>query len=121
MIGDPALDLFRCPGEHQILDLGAAWYELTRLPFVYAVWALRRGVENSVLRQKLRSARDFGLDSLESIIRNRTEYDLDFRQDYLGWHIHFHLGADEKRGLAKFIELLRRHGSAQIFEPKFVS
>jgi chorismate dehydratase len=121
LIGDPALDFFRSPGEYQILDLGAAWYELTRLPFVYAVWALRRGVENSVLRQKLRGARDFGLDTLDSIIRSRTEYDLDFRQDYLGWHIHFHLGADEKRGLAKFIELLRRHGASQIYEPKFVA
>jgi chorismate dehydratase len=121
LIGDPALDLFRSPGEHQILDLGAAWHELTRLPFVYAVWALRRGVGNSVLRQQLRSARDFGLDTLDSIIRNRTQYDQDFRQDYLGWHIHFHLGTDEKRGLAKFIELLRRHSSPQIFEPKFVS
>jgi predicted solute-binding protein len=78
-------------------------------------------VENSVLRQQLRSARDFGLDTLDSIIRNRTQYDQDFRQDYLSWHIHFHLGTDEKRGLAKFIELLRRHGSPQIFEPKFVS
>jgi chorismate dehydratase len=121
LIGDPALDLFRSPGEHQIMDLGEAWYELTHLPFVYAVWALRRGVENSVLRQQLRSARDFGLDTLDSIIRNRTEYDQDFRQDYLSWHIHFHLGTDEKRGLAKFIELLRRHGSPQIFEPKFVT
>jgi chorismate dehydratase len=121
LIGDPALDLFRSPGEHQIMDLGAAWYELTRLPFVYAVWALRRGVQNSVLRQQLRSARDFGLDTLDSIIRNRTEYDQDFRQDYLSWHIHFHLGTDEKRGLAKFIELLRRHGSPHIYEPKFVT
>jgi chorismate dehydratase len=121
LIGDPALDLFRSPGEHQIMDLGAAWYELTRLPFVYAVWALRRGVQNSVLRQQLRSARDFGLDTLDSIIRNRTEYDQDFRQDYLSWHIHFHLGTDEKRGLTKFIELLRRHGSPHIYEPKFVT
>src|ERR1043166_9324049 len=37
LIGDPALDLFRSPGEHQIMDLGEAWYELTHLPFVYAV------------------------------------------------------------------------------------
>src|SRR5580765_534407 len=27
LIGDPALDLFRLPGEHQTLDLGAAWHE----------------------------------------------------------------------------------------------
>jgi chorismate dehydratase len=120
LIGDPALDFALGQHEHEVWDLGAAWYELTKLPFVYAVWALRRGVENSALRRLLREARDFGLDTLESIIRSRTEYSYEFRKDYLGWHIHYHLGADEKRGLVKFIELLRRHCCGHIFEPRFV-
>lgn len=120
LIGDQALDLVLGPHEHRIWDLGAAWFELTATPFVYAVWALRRGIENSALRRGLREARDFGLDTLDSIIRNRTEYDLAFRQDYLGWHIHYHLGADEKRGLAKFIELLRKHTDRPIYDPVFV-
>ena len=120
LIGDPALDLLQAPGQHEIWDLGAAWYEMTKLPFVYAVWALRRGLDTSALRRQLREARDFGLNTLDFIIRGRTEYDYDFRNDYLSWHIHYHLGADEKRGLAKFIELLRKHGSGPIFEPKFI-
>ena len=120
LIGDPALDFALASHEHEIWDLGAAWFEMTSLPFVYAVWALRRGVENAELRRLLREARDFGLDTLDSIIRTRTEYDYDFRKDYLGWHIHYHLGSDEKRGLAKFIELLRQHGCGAIFEPRFV-
>ena len=120
LIGDAALDFLRAPHEHEILDLGAAWMELTSLPFVYAVWALRRGVENSRLRRQLREARDFGLDTLDSIILSRTEYDYEFRKDYLGWHIHYHLGSDEKRGVAKFIELLRKHGLGPVYEPKFV-
>jgi predicted solute-binding protein len=121
LIGDAALDFLRAPHAHEIMDLGAAWLEMTGLPFVYAVWALRRGIENTQIRRQLREARDFGLDTLDSIIRSRTEYDYDFRKDYLGWHIHYHLGADEKRGLARFIELLRRHGSVPVFEPKFVA
>ncbi len=121
LIGDPALDFALAPHEHEIWDLGAAWFELTGLPFVYAVWALRRGVENAELRRLLREARDFGLDTLDSIIRTRTEYDYDFRKDYLSWHIHYHLGSDEKRGLAKFMELLRRHGCGSVFEPRFVA
>jgi chorismate dehydratase len=120
LIGDPALDFALDPHEHEIWDLGAAWFEMTKLPFVYAVWALRRGVENAALRPLLREARDFGLDTLDSIIRTRTEYDYDFRKDYLSWHIHYHLGSDEKRGLAEFIELLRRHGCGPVFEPRFV-
>jgi chorismate dehydratase len=121
LIGDTALDLALGPHEHEIWDLGAAWFELTKLPFVYAVWALRRGVENSALRRLLREARDFGLDTLDHIIRTRTEYTYDFRNDYLSWHIHYHLGSDEKRGLARFMELLRRHGCGPIYEPRFVS
>jgi chorismate dehydratase len=45
---------------------------------------------------------------------------LEFRKDYLGWHIHYHLAADEKRGIAKFVELLRKHDLGPVFDPKFV-
>jgi chorismate dehydratase len=120
LIGDSALDFQRAQTGHEIFDLGTEWLTLTGLPFVYAVWALRRGVENSRLRRQLREARDFGLDTLDHIIQTRPEYDFEFRKDYLGWHIHYHLGGDEKRGIARFIELLRKHGTAQVFEPKFV-
>ncbi len=121
LIGDPALDLLRAPTAHQVWDLGTAWMELTRLPFVYAVWALRRGIENQALRRRLRDAKDFGLETLDNIISERAEYDYHFRKDYLGWHIHYHLGADEKRGLIKFMELLRRHGLGPVYEPRFVT
>jgi chorismate dehydratase len=121
LIGDRALDFLRGPHEHQVWDLGAAWYELTRLPFVYAVWALRRGVENSQLRRQLREAKSFGLETLDYIISSRNEYDYEFRKDYLGWHIHFHLGADERSGLNCFIGLLRKHGMGPVYEPRFVT
>ena len=120
LIGDQALDFSFAQHPHEIFDLGAAWYELTSLPFVYAAWALRRGVENRELRRVLSETKDFGMDTLDQIIRTRTEYTEDFRKDYLGWHIHYHLGSDEKRGIAKFIELLGKHGFGPAFEPKFV-
>ena len=121
LIGDSALDFLFGPPDHEIWDLGAAWYELTGLPFVYAVWALRRGIENTELRRQLTEAKEFGLDTLDTIIRNRTDYTEDFRKDYLGWHIHYHLGTDEKRGLARFMGLLRKHGHGPVYEPRFVS
>lgn len=120
LIGDTALDFALAPHEHEIFDLGAEWFELTKLPFVFAVWALRRGIDNLELRRQLCEAKDFGLDTLDHIIATRTEYTEEFRKDYLGWHIHFHLGADEKRGIAKFIELLRKHGFGPVYEPRFV-
>lgn len=120
LIGDRALDFAFAGHPHTLWDLGAAWTELTGLPFVYAVWALRRGIENTALRRALREARDFGLDTLDHIINTRPEYTREFRRDYLGWHIHYHLGADEKRGLARFVELLRKHGFGPVFDPCFV-
>jgi chorismate dehydratase len=121
LIGDPALDFLRKPHEHHIWDLGTAWSERTRLPFVYAVWALRRGIDTAPLRRVLREAKAFGLETLDSIILNRSEYDFELRKDYLEWHIHYHLGTDEKRGLEKFIELLRKHHFGPVFEPRFVA
>ncbi|HMJ91769.1 MAG TPA: menaquinone biosynthesis protein [Candidatus Acidoferrum sp.] len=121
LIGDRALDFTRAKHDHQIWDLGAAWYDLTKLPFVYAAWSLRRGIENTQLRVQLRESKEFGVDTLDHIIRTRTDYDLDFRKDYLGWHIHFHLGTDEKRGIARFVELLRKHGLGPVYDPVYVS
>ena len=121
LIGDRALDFVFAGHPHTIWDLGAAWHELTQLPFVYAVWALRRGQSNGPLRRALREARDFGLDTLDHIISSRPEYTPEFREDYLGWHIHYHLGTDERRGLARFMELLRKHGLGPVHEPVFVS
>jgi len=121
LIGDAALDFLFASHDHDIFDLGAAWFELTRLPFVYAAWSLRRGVANRALRRQLYQAKDFGLDTLDYIISSRPEYTEDFRKDYLGWHIHYHLGGDEKRGIARFIELLRKHGFGPVYEPQFVA
>ena len=134
LIGDAALDFVLppaaivagagatgAPPEYEIFDLGAEWFELTQLPFVFAAWALRRGIENQELRRQLLEAKDFGMETLDHIITSRTEYTEEFRKDYLGWHIHYHLGSDEKRGIAKFMELLCKHGFGPVFEPKFVT
>ena len=120
MIGDQAIAFTRAPHGHQILDLGAAWHEMTGLPFVYAVWALRR-IPNTALRRRLREAKAFGMETLDYIISSRTEFDYNFRKDYLGWHIHYHLASDERRGIGKFIELLRKHGLGPVYEPRFVA
>jgi chorismate dehydratase len=120
LIGDIALEFARSSPPHELWDLGAAWFDLTGLPFVYAVWALRR-VPNESLRRRLREARNFGMDTLDYIISSRTDFDHDFRKDYLSWHIHYHLGTEEKRGIARFIELLRKHNLGPVYEPRFVA
>ena len=121
LIGDPAIEFRRVPGPHAIFDLGAAWTKLTHLPFVYAVWALRRGVENRGLRRELMRAAVSGREQREEIIRSRPEFDEAFRRDYFTRHIHYQLAEDEKRGIACFGGLLRQHGLGPVFEPVFAS
>jgi len=120
LIGNAGIEFRRSEHRGDIWDLGAAWFEITRLPFVYAVWALQRKPGIEQLRQQLREAKDFGMETLDYLIDNRTEYDRGFRKDYLGWHIHYHLGSDEKRGITRFVELLRKHSGQKVFEPKYV-
>ena len=120
LIGDQAIKFQRAPHDCEIFDLGTAWLELTQLPFVYAIWALRRGIENGELRRELRAAKHFGLETLDYLIETRPEFDANFRRDYFEWHIHYHLAEDEKRGIAKFCELLRKHQIGPVFEPKYV-
>jgi len=122
LIGDEAIKFQRAPNMlHKIFDLGAEWTELTQLPFVYAVWALRRGIENKELRRELREAKTFGLDTLDYLIESREEFDEDFRRDYFEWHIQYHLGNDEKRSITKFAQLLREYKLGDVHELKFVS
>ncbi len=121
LIGDEAIEFQRSPHTHAIFDLGTAWTELTNLPFVYAVWALRRGIENAELRRELRQTKRFGLERIDHLVEIREEFDEDFRRDYFEWHIQYHLGEDEKRAIAKFCELLTKHNLGPVFAPKFVS
>jgi chorismate dehydratase len=81
LIGDRALDFARAGHAHQIFDLGTAWFELTKLPFVYAVWATAaRHRETRGCASICAKAKEFGVDTLDHIINTRTEYDLDFRK-----------------------------------------
>ena len=68
LIGDRAIDFQRAPHPHEIFDLGAAWFEMTNLPFVFAVWALRRGLRIKALRRLLRETKKFGMETLDVII-----------------------------------------------------
>lgn len=119
LIGNPAIEFQRGGHPHRIWDLGAAWQELTGLPFVYAVWALRRDRDTSVLRDALRTAATNGLAVLPQLIRERPEFDLETRRAHLTEQIRYPLRDREKEGIARFGELLTRHTGRRIYPPCF--
>ena len=106
LIGDQALRFRQGPRSHALWDLGAAWFEAHHLPFVFAIWALRRAAPTEDLRKRLRAARDAGLANTDSIVANHPEFPPAFVREYLGKHLKYQLGPEEKLGLAKFAELL---------------
>jgi hypothetical protein len=116
----PALEFARSPPPHEILGFGRGLVRLDRICRLSMRCGPCGAFPTNPLRRRLREARNFGLDTLDYIISSRTDFDYDFRKDYLSWHIHYHLGTDERRGIARFIELLRKHNLGPVYEPRFV-
>jgi hypothetical protein len=82
---------------------------------------LRRGAGDDALKNRLRAARDAGVAALEDIIQSHPVGDKAFRRAYFRECIGFDLEATAKAGVARFVELLRRHQSRPVFAPRFVA
>jgi chorismate dehydratase len=86
-------------------DLGEAWSGWAGLPFVYAVWVLRGGMEPSVAAaaaEDFRSVAARGLLERDRIAAENGEFPEALAKRYLNESIRFHVGTREKRGLACF-------------------
>lgn len=104
LIGDRAMHPAR--GTYaEIWDLGDRWCRWTELPFVFAMWVARAGVDCSGLADILEQCRDEGLRQLESIAADEaaghglTKEDL-YR--YFAENLHFRFGPGERTGLDAF-------------------
>ena len=121
LIGDPALEarrqLFGNPANTiQIIDLGAAWTKLTSLPFVYAAWVTRRGLDLASERELLpllNTARDEGKANLGEILShnpNPTNLSIEEIRLYLTEAIEHTLTPQHFAGLEEFRRRCRAHG-----------
>lgn len=90
-----------------VTDLGRAWYDLTKLPFTFAVWASRKDRPPSeLLVAKLRAAREAGLGQLAQVSRAEVaKLDLSESvvQRYLG-NFRYYLEPPDRDGLLAFAE-----------------
>ena len=117
-IGDEALRLSAAGTMPFELDLGQAWQELTGLPFVFGVWAVRRDfaaaqpeVTASLHRLLLRS-RDWGLGSLAELSRIAAAcFDMTPAQILAYFHqLNYSLDPEHEEGLATFFNYLYNLG-----------
>ncbi len=95
------------------LDLGAAWKDLTGLPFVFAAWAAPSGADHTALGRLLESARDAGMREIPRLAREagpRHGWPPALAEEYLGRRLRFVLGAEYWRGMELFLELAEREG-----------
>jgi len=96
-------------------DLGSAWKTLTSLPFVFAAWAAPRDsdLDLSELTDRLAQARNAGVAAAEMIAADYGPglgWPVNLARRYLTQRLKFHLGPRERQGMARFLELAKRHG-----------
>ena len=97
---------------HQ-LDLGEAWKNLTGLPFVFAAWMARDGVDLRDLPQRLERAKRDGLAHVDEIIARDAGprgWPADVARRYLTQHLQFDIGAPQLEAVRLFHALAHKHG-----------
>lgn len=100
-------------------DLGEEWTRWSRLPFVFAMWVARAGVDASELAGPLENARDDGLAHLDEIAQLAAAdvcLPVEDCLSYLRDNLYFYLGENERRGL----DLFRQHATALGLAPPLI-
>jgi chorismate dehydratase len=109
LIGDRAMHAC-LPGFPYAFDLGQEWQDWTGLPFVYAAWAVREGVELGPVENALHEAKRLGQANAGPIAAREAKIlglDAGFCRRYLTNIIRYDLGSRELAGMQKFAGLAR--------------
>lgn len=115
LIGDPGLAQYVTDGHgsalYDVIDLGRAWRDWTDLPFVFAAWSARDGVDLDELAEKLAAARELSLHRIGEIAASaeqRLGLPREVCRHYLEQVISYDLGEREQRGYRLFGQYLKR-------------
>ncbi len=103
IIGDPAIRLYLNQNSFYLKDLAEWWFELTQLPFVFALWVYRR--ESIFDTDIFEESYLYGKDHLLDIIQ-KSEFPVDFCQHYFKNALYYEITQKEKESLQKFKEYL---------------
>lgn len=114
LIGDAGLEYTYSPPEgYGVYDLGEIWTEQTGLPFVYAVFAVNRGVRLGRNLRALLDSKAYGLGILRKIAKLESlkiglNEEICFK--YLSDRIRYDFGETEVEGIVRYSELLSELG-----------
>jgi chorismate dehydratase len=115
LIGDRAMHAC-LPGFRHAFDLGQEWHDWTGLPFVYAAWAVRPGVDLGPVLDALYEAKRRGIENVGGIAAREAPHlklDAGFCRRYLANIIRFDLGPRELAGLHHYYMLASELGLAR--------
>lgn len=121
VIGDEALRLGRSGIFPHVLDLGSAWFEWTGLPFVFAVWVIRKETvteKNGQLPdaiEALLSSKRWGCANIGRICEQAARTGLLEIPELDEYYrcLRFDLNEGERRGLSLFYSLLFQAGELE--------
>ncbi len=94
-------------GYERQFDLGAMWFEMTGLPFVFAVWTAGAGADLDRAYRLLSNARRSGMEHLERIAREYAPvhgWPDDLALRYLTRHLEFEFTEEHREGMEEFFE-----------------
>jgi chorismate dehydratase len=119
LIGDSALSL---PADrYEVVDMAEAWVQWQKMPFVFALWACRDGIEDaSGLVAVFQEAKSRGLE-----MRSRIAQDYSQRlklaaadlEDYLLRNVDYDLSDYHLEGLKRFFQLADEGGLVPALQP----
>jgi chorismate dehydratase len=115
LIGDRAMHAC-LPGFRYAFDLGQEWHDWTGLPFVYAAWAVRPGVDLGPVLEALYEAKRLGIENVGRIAAREAPHlglNAGFCRRYLANIIRFDLGSRELAGLHHYYMLASELGLAR--------
>ncbi len=102
IIGDQA---FEMENRYQYeYDLGKAWFELTTLPFVFAIWVSKNAIQPEKKQELNKLFRPY-VETIHQLAQNQNHYDQQILQSYFSQNILYELDSNKLQGLNRFLEL----------------
>lgn len=110
LIGNSGLKINNYPPRgYMVFDLGEIWTDITGLPFVYAVYAVNRGVHLGKNLQALETAKSMGLKLVKKIAKIESEkigLSEEICLRYMTQRIRYDLGEKEIEGILAYGKFL---------------